>query len=73
MQIVFALDHKEDEGYADWLNRKVQKEGFSLSVRELTDLFAISPYSLRSYFNRDVPYIKTAAGSAIATQKWMSG
>lgn len=60
MQIVFALDHKEDEGYADWLNRKVQKEGFSLSVPELTALLAISPYSLRSYFNRDVPYIKNS-------------
>ena len=57
MQIVFALDHKEDE---EWLNRKVQTEGFALSVPELTALLAISPYSLRSYFNQDVPYIKNS-------------
>ena len=72
MQIVFALDHKEDEGYAEWLNRKVQKEGFSLCLN-LWLCLPFPPTLFVRISTRMCHISKTAAGSAIANQKWMSG
>lgn len=60
MQILYTHDHEKDETYMEWLARKREKEGFVLSVSDISKRLYVSNTWIFSMFHEDLEYIKVS-------------